>query len=309
MAAPTLNLKPHLQTAWGWIIALAKDFHGRIVLLGLTVGLIYLPVWLGYLVPRALKGKVGWLLVLCMLGLAAAELWNRRSVLKALRASEEDRLLGQLLIVSAAVLFPFCRFAIWPQAFLWLVILAGIACSAWGVSFFSRFMVPVVLIGLTTYPRIGFISRFIWDFFTPYQFLEIKMAEVGSAAMRAIGFPAVQEGVYITFPEGAVEVGWGCNGLDMALSIAATGFFMGILYKQKTRQMVMLIGVAMVISLIFNIPRLMLVTIAHVYWGEWWFNFWHGFWGGQIFVGILLTVYYYVMMTMVERSKKCQKNN
>ncbi|MEP0997430.1 cyanoexosortase C [Leptolyngbya sp. SLC-A1] len=268
------------------------------------MGLIYLPVWLGYLVPRALKGKVGWFLVLCMLGLAAAELWNRRSVLKALRASEEDRLLGQLLIVGAAVLFPFCRFAIWPQAFLWLVILAGIACSTWGVSFFGRFMVPAALIGLTTYPRIGFISRFIWDFFAPYQFLEIKMAEVSSAAMRAIGFPAVQEGVFITFPEGAVEVGWGCNGLDMALSIAATGFFMGILYKQKPRQMAMLIGIAVLISLLFNIPRLMLVTIAHVYWGKWWFDFWHGFWGGQIFVGVLLTAYYYAMMALIEKSDK-----
>ncbi|MBW4480963.1 MAG: cyanoexosortase C [Tildeniella torsiva UHER 1998/13D] len=304
MAAPTLNLKPHLQTTWGWIAALAKDFHGRIVLLGLTVGLIYLPVWLGYLVPRALKGKVGWFLVLCMLGLAAAELWNRRAVLKTLQASEEDRLLGQLLIVGAAVLFPFCRFAIWPQAFLWLVVLAGIACSTWGASFFSRFMVPTALIGITTYPRIGFISRFIWDFFAPYQFLEIRMAEVSSAAMRAIGFPAVQEGVYITFPEGAVEVGWGCNGLDMALSIAATGFIMGILYKQKPRQMAILIGIAVVISMLFNIPRLMLVTIAHVYWGEWWFNFWHGFWGGQIFVGVLLTVYYYAMMALIARSKK-----
>ncbi|MBD2112397.1 cyanoexosortase C [Leptolyngbya subtilissima] len=307
MAAPTLYLKSHLQTVWGWVATLTKDSHGRIVLLGLTVGLVYLPVWLGYLVPRAFKGKVGWFLVLCMLGLAAAELWNRRSVLKTLQASEEDRLLGQLLIVGAAVLFPFCRFAIWPQAFLWLVVLAGIACSTWGTSFFGRFMVPTALIGLTTYPRIGYTSRFIWDFFTPYQFLEIKMAEVSSAAMRAVGFPAVQEGVFITFPKGAVQVGWGCNGLDMALSVAATGFFMGILYKQKPRQMAMLISIAMIISLLFNIPRLMLVTIAHVYWGPWWFDFWHGFWGGQIFVGALLTVYYYVMMVLIERSKKQAK--
>lgn len=307
MAAPTLKLKPHLHTAWFWVVSLAQSSHGRFVLLGLTVGLVYLPIWLGYLVPRALQGKVGWFLVLCMLGLAAAELWNRRSVINNLKASEEDRLLGHLLIVGAVVLFPFCRFAIWPQAFLWLVVLAGIACSTWGASFFGRFIVPTFLIGLTTYPRVGFISRFLWDFFAPYQFLELRMAEISSIAMRAIGFPAVQEGVYITFPEGAVEVGWGCNGLDMALSVAATGFIMGILYKQKPGQMALLIAIAAVISLLFNIPRLMLVTIAHVYWGPWWFNFWHGFWGGQIFVGILLTVYYYVMMAMIERSKQQSK--
>lgn len=304
MANPPLKLKPHLHTAWFWVVSLAQSAHGRVVLLGLTVGLVYLPVWLGYLVPRALQGKVGWFLILCMLGLATTELWNRRSVLAQLSASEEDRLLGHLLIVGAAVLFPFCRFAIWPQAFLWLVVLAGIACSTWGASCFGRFIVPSCLIGLTTYPRVGYISRFLWDFFAPYQFLEIKMAEVSSMAMRAIGFPAVQEGIYITFPEGAVEVGWGCNGLDMALSIAVTGFLMGVLYQQKPRQMAILIVLAMLVSLLFNIPRLMLVTIAHVYWGPWWFDFWHGFWGGQIFVGLLLTVYYYVMMAMIDHSKK-----
>jgi exosortase len=307
MASPNVKQTTHLQTIWVWIVSMAKNVHGRVVLLGLTVGLVYLPAWLGYLAPRALQGKVGWFLILCMLGLAAAELWNRRSTLKELKASDEDRLLGHLLIIAGTVLFPFCRFALWPQAFLWMLILAGIACSTWGASFFRQFMMPSFFIGLTTYPRIGFISRFIWDFIAPYQFLEIKMAEVSSAAMRALGFPAMQEGVYITFPEGAVEVGWGCNGLDMALSVAATGLFMGILYKQKPGQMVLLIIIAAFISLLFNIPRLMLVTIAHVYWGEWWFKFWHGFWGGQIFVGILLTVYYYVMMAMIEQSKKRSK--
>ncbi len=299
-----MKLQAYLQSALVWLKALASDRHGRFVLLGLAVGLAYFPAWLGYLIPRIFQGKVGWFLILCMLLVAGAELWNRRAVLTKLQASEEDRLLGHLLIVAGAVLFPFCRFALWPQAFLWMTILAGIACSTWGASVFRQFWVPTSLIGLTTYPRIGFISRFIWDFVTPYQFLEIRMAEVSAAAMRAIGFPAVQQGVYITFPEGAVEVGWGCNGLDMALSVAATGFIMGILYKQKPAQMAMLIAVAVVISLAFNIPRLMLVTIAHVYWGEWWFNFWHGFWGGQIFVGILLTVYYYTMMALIERSKQ-----
>ena len=297
-----------LQAYWhpilAWFTALAGDRHGRFVLLGLTVGLAYLPAWLGYLIPRILQGKVGWFLILSMLLLAGAELWNRRALLTQLEASEEDRLLGHLLIVSGAVLFPFCRFALWPQAFLWLVILGGIACSTWGASVFRQFLVPTGLIALTTYPRIGFISRFIWDFVTPYQYLEIKMAQVSAVAMRLIGFPAEQQGVYITFPEGAVEVGWGCNGLDMALSIAATGFIMGILYKQKPAQMGLLIAVAAVISLAFNIPRLMLVTIAHVYWGEWWFNFWHGFWGGQIFVGALLTIYYYAMMALIDRSKQ-----
>ena len=128
------------------------------------------------------------------------------------------------------------------------------------------------------------------------------MASVASVGMRAIGFPATQQGVFITFPEGAVEVGWGCNGLDMAITIAAAGLFMGLLYKQERSQMTWLIAIAVVITLAANIPRLMLVTIAHVYWGPWWFHFWHGFWGGQIFSGVLFTIYYYVVEALVNRS-------
>ena len=170
------------------------------------------------------------------------------------------------------------------------------------IGFFRLFLMPTFFVGLTVYPRIGLISRSVWELFVPYQTLEKTMASIASVGMRAIGFPATQQGVFITFPEGAVEVGWGCNGLDMAITIAAAGLFMGLLYKQKRSQMIGLISAAIVITLLANIPRLMLVTIAHVYWGPWWFHFWHGFWGGQIFSGVLFTIYYYVVEALVNRS-------
>ncbi len=278
-----------------------RTHHGRFVLIGLTVGLFYLPAWAGYLFPRALQGKIGWFLVFAMLGMAALELRTKRKTLRQLSASEEDRWLGYLLIVSGAALFPFCRFALWSQALVWLSVLVGIVISTWGVQFFYKFVMPTFFVGLTVYPRIGLISRGLWDFFTPYLFLERTMAWISSIAMRGIGFPATQQGEFITFPEGAVEVGWGCNGLDMALTVAAAGLFMGLLYKQKRSQMIWLISCAVVVALIANIPRLMIVTIANVYWGPWWFDFWHGFWGGQIFSGVLFTGYYYVVEALVKK--------
>lgn len=281
-----------------------KTTQGRFSLVGLSVGLAYLPAWLSYLVPQALKGKIGWFLIVCMLSLAGRELWSKQTILERLEPSEEDRLLGYLLIASGTILFPFCRFAIWPQSLLWLMILVGIVFSTWGIVFFRRFLIPTFFISLTVYPRIGLISRFVWELLIPYQALEKTMAAIASTGMRVIGFPATQQGVFITFPEGAVEVGWGCNGLDMAITIAAAGFFMGLLYKQKRSQMIWLIVSAAAIALIANIPRLMLVTIAHVYWGEWWFKFWHGFWGGQIFSGILFTVYYYVVEALSKKQPK-----
>jgi exosortase/archaeosortase family protein len=55
-----------------------------------------------------------------------------------------------------------------------------------------------------------------------------------------------------------------------------------------------------VLAYVLNIPRIVLVTYAAVYWGPYWFNFWHHSWGAQIFVGAMFTVYYYIVMWMVD---------
>ncbi|MFG6099681.1 cyanoexosortase C [Leptothoe sp. ISB3NOV94-8A] len=298
------DIKQLITVVYAQLQQAIKTNHGRLMLLGSVVGLVYLPVWVGYLFPRALKGKIGWFLVLSMLLIAAWKLWQRRQVFSTLKASEEDRALGYLLIVVGIVVFPFCRFAMWPQALLWLLIIIGMACSTWGLKVFNKFMLPTFFIGLTVYPRIGIISRGLWDFFVPDQGLEKVMAWAGTQSMQWIGFPATQQGIFITFPEGAVEVGWGCNGLDMAITIAAAGLFMGLLYKQDRRQMVLLIIAAAIIAMIANVPRLMLVTIAHVYWGPEWFKFWHGFWGGQIFSGVLFTAYYYIVEALMKSQSR-----
>lgn len=279
-----------------------QSSHGRLILLGLAVGLVYLPQWLGYLLPRALKGKIGWFLIASMLCMAGFELWTKRSDLMRSKASDEDRWLGHALILSGVFVFPFCRFALWSQALAWLIVLLGMAISTWGLGCFFKFPAATFFMGLSVYPRVGLISRGLWDFFTPYLFLEKGMAWISSLAMRQLGFSAVQQGRFILFPEGSVEVGWGCNGLDMAITVALAGLFMGLIYKQKGHEMLVLITCAIVVSLLANVPRLMLVTIAYVYWGAGWFHFWHGFWGGQIFSGVLFTIYYYWVTARVNRS-------
>lgn len=278
-----------------------RTFHGRVVLLGLLVGLGYLPAWLGYLVPRAIQGKTGWFLLTAMLYLAGSELWSNRRSLQQLVASPSDRLLGHILILAGVVLFPFCRFALWSQAIVWLIVLVGIACGSWGVGFFARFRLPTLLIGLSVYPRPGIVSRMLWELIFPPNFLENSMAGITAQSLNAIGWQATADERLIMFPEGAVEVGWGCNGLDMAITMGLAGLFMGLLYRQTKVQVMVLVAVAVGLAFLANIPRLMLVAVAYVYWGKQWFNFWHGFWGGQIFVGILFTIYYYAVMYIIRR--------
>lgn len=111
------------------------SLHGCLVLLGSFAGLCYLPSRLVGLLDRGSQSSDGLTLATFFVGLSLYLLWKQRLQLALLEASEEDRLLGHVLIIAGVGLFPFCRFAIWPQAILWALILAGIAFSTWGMRF------------------------------------------------------------------------------------------------------------------------------------------------------------------------------
>ena len=278
-----------------------KTTHGRIVLCGLLVGLGYFPAWCSDLVGRAFQGSTGLVLIAGVLYLGIRDVWGKRQHLTTLTAVDEDRLLGHIFILSGAVLFPFCRFALWSQALVWGLVLVGLACSTYGISFFRRYTLASVLIACSLYPRPGITAQIIWESFTPPQLLERLMAWGGSIALHAIGQPAEVTGTTIALPGGAVEVAWGCNGFNMAFAMAMTGLLFGLFFKQSRTNTLSLIVAGVILALIFNIPRIMLVTLAAVYWGEQWFQFWHGSWGAQIFVCILFTAYYYPAMWLVNR--------
>lgn len=276
-------------------ISFAQTAHGLIVLMGMLIGLLYFPAWFGYLVNRALDGAISWFLITAMLMFISLDLWQNRATLKEHPASEEDKLIGHVLIICGVLVYPFCRFALWPQALLWLLILVGIIISSWGLCFFRNHKLSSLFLALTVYPRLGIISRAAWEFFFPPNALENVMAYIATVGLRSIGMEALAESRFILFPQGKVEVGWGCNGLDMAISIAFAGLFMGLIFRQTVLEIAKFIAIGIAMALVANIPRLMLVSIAYVYWGKSWFQFWHGFWGGQVFSAILFTSYYYLV--------------
>jgi len=300
MSQNWLRDRPHVDA----FINFARTRHGCVVLLGASIGLLYLPAWSDSLLRRALAGGSSWLLITAMLLYAGLDLRRQRSRLASAIATDADRTLGYALIGSGVVIYPLCRFALWSQALVWLSVLLGIAISTWGFTFFRYCRLATLLIGLTVYPKLGILSRTVWDFFVPPNALENWMAQGATTVLKSLGWQVVADGRFMVFPEGQVEVGWGCNGLDMAITVAVMGWFLGLLFRQSTRRLLMLMGLGSAIALLANIPRLMLVAIAYVYWGEDWFAFWHGFWGGQIFSGILFTFYYYLTMSLLEPTEK-----
>lgn len=308
------QIKKLEQAAQTQIRQEATTLHGRIVLCGLLVVFCYSVFWLGVLLLRSVHGSSSGFLQTAALVLALQLLWSRRQRLKQISVPSEDRLLGHLLILSGVVLLPVCLIATWSEPFtrsliaaivcVW--ILAGIACSRWGASFFSTYPLCIFLLCIGLLPKPAEISRGIWQALTPPEFLERFMTWSGAIALHAIGQPAIAEGIYISLPNGAVKVGWGCNGFDMAATMAVASFVLGLFLKQSRPKIIFLMIVGVVLALVSNIPRIVLVSIAAVYWGEYWFNFWHDSWGSQIFVSVLFTIYYYVVMGLIKRRPQKQ---
>ena len=284
---------------------LIKTNHGRIVLLGLFIGLLYLPVWVHDLVIRSISGSTGLALISCAALMALFPLWKNRRYLTQLSASEEDQVIGNLLILGSIAILPFFYSEMWAKALIWLFILIGITLSTWGAAFFAKYPLTTFLIPLTVYTRPGILAQGAWRFVMPPDFLENIMAAASVKVLQLMGQAAVAQGRFITMPTGgAVEVAWRCNGFNMAVAMAVTGLLLGIFFKRTRSQIARLMVVGAVVGLVFNVPRVILMAMAHAYWGEWWFDFWHGSWGAQIFVGVLFTIYYYVAMAMLNRQKR-----
>ena len=82
----------------------------------------------------------------------------------------------------------------------------------------------------------------------------------------------------------------------MAVTIGGGGFLLGIFLKQRRSTILCWMTIGIVLALAFNVPRIVLMTLAVVYWGKDAFEFWHGAWGGQIFSAIVMTTYYQIIM-------------
>jgi exosortase len=278
-----------------------RTTHDRIVTCGLLLVVLgYLPFRLGEMLLKALQGSAS-ILMMGVVCLGGYQLWQQRHHLTKLKASDEDRLLGYVLIGGGVVLFPVCLFSIWSQTFISLVILAGVACSCWGLIFFRTYLLPALLICLGLLPNPGVVAQAFWETLTPPLMLERFTAWIALWALRAIGQPVSLQDTIIQLPGGAVHITWGCTGFNMALSVAVAGLLMGLFFKESPRKTLMLIAAGILLALLINIPRLVLLSMAEAYWGKSSFHFWHDGWGAQIVSGTLFTVYYYVAMALLKQ--------
>lgn len=272
--------------------------HNRIISCGAFVGLFYGAKWISCLLESLLEGSSTPALNFGFLYLGLAQLWCDRHTLQSLKSYEEERWTGEWLILGSAGAFAVCQSSFSMQAFLWLIILISMAWSCWGLGFFQRFWLPAILIAVSQYPNYTFLSNRIWRLLTPPDLIESFMAWSSSLVFQTFGYPAIAQAALLSLavpldPAKSVLVASGCSGFDMAFTLATGSLILGLFFHLSRWTIVRLMAIGITLALLFNVVRIVLLAIAVVYWGKDWFDFWHGPWGGQIFSGILFTVYYY----------------
>jgi exosortase/archaeosortase family protein len=282
---------------------LTQTYHGRVILCGLLVGLIYLPSWVRFVTVFTFIGSIFPLVSLSATYLGLAELWADRQQIAKYSASPRSRKWGHCIIWFSIALFPFCLTKVWAQGFVWALVLIGIALSSWGYKFFRQHWCPVLLILSTAYPPLilSVLGR-LWTIVTPPLILEKFMAWAGSIYLKLAGLPVVLDGTKLQLPSGGVDVQHGCNGFEMIVTIIAVTFLVGVAFELKRSKTLQLAFLGAVLAMILNAGRIALMAIAVAYWGEDAFEFWHGFWGGQIFASVLFTLYYYLVMGLLPSS-------
>ncbi|KAB1987574.1 archaeosortase/exosortase family protein, partial [Haemophilus parainfluenzae] len=83
-----------------------------------------------------------------------------------------------------------------------------------------------------------------------------------------------------------VEVLYGCSGFDIAVSLAAVGLLLGLLFRQPWPRIVLAMALGVGVAVLGNVPRIVLLTYIVGRYDSSVFHFWHGSWGGQIFMSL-----------------------
>jgi exosortase/archaeosortase family protein len=283
-----------------------RTSHTRFMTLAALVAACYLPAWIGFLIHSTFGGSSVPILNIGAIVLVIQVFVQNREKINAFEVAEDDRFLGYGLTILGMVAFAYFRAfhsSISFQALSVMTIVIGMIWSSWGLTSIIRFPVTIFLCIASIYPDPFFITIRIFRFFTSENSLEQVMAQVTSMGLNLIGFQAVSNVMAVTLPQGSVLVGPACSGADMIFILMSVGFLTGKFMKLSYLKTSILMAFGLILAVTMNIPRLMLLAVAAVYWGKSYFDFWHGSIGGQIFAGLLFTLYYYGVEAILKYKK------
>ncbi|MEP0918535.1 cyanoexosortase C [Leptolyngbya sp. DQ-M1] len=282
-----------------------RSIHNWILLLGAALGLgVYFPTWLSLAATTQVSGMPHLILNVLLIGLAVRQLRRDQHHASLDQPLTEDQWLGSSLVLGGLAIFYFYYPATAPQAFGCMIMLIGGTLSYLGSSFLRHQWLAIALLTISLHPNWQRIARHLWSIFAPPKALAEFMAWGGSWVLRAIGQPVDLQNEFVILPAGSVEVAPGCDGFEMAFVIMIAAVIIGLAFRVRAIVMVRLIAIGITLALLLNIVRIAVMVLAAVYWGKAAFEFWHGSIGGQVFSGVLFTIYYYAIQPILNLKRE-----
>ena len=154
------------------------------------------------------------------------------------------------LLSIALVAFNFIHVEILSESLLVLMV-PVIVWSIIGFKLGLKLFIPTLLI-LTTAP--------IWELFSPL--LTDITTEVSYQVLKILGVPVFREGAFLNIPEGTFEVADGCGGFRYFIVGLTLGLSSAYLNFRTVRARVLVVGVAILLSMVGNWIRVMVVIWA-----------------------------------------------
>ncbi|MCU0548848.1 MAG: cyanoexosortase C [Leptolyngbya sp. Prado105] len=279
-----------------------RSIHNWILLSGAALGLgVYLPTLISLSATVVVSGMSHLILNSLLIALAVRQLRRHRKSVQEI--SIEDQWLGSGLILGGLAIFYFYYPAVTPQSLSCMIILVGGVLSYQGLPFLRQQWAAIALLMLSLHPNLERVARHLWSIVAHPQALSKWMAWGGGELLKVIGQPVSIQEQFIVLPAGTVEVASGCDGFEMSFVMLMTALIMGIVFRVRSRMMLALIAIGISLALVMNVCRIAVMVLAAVYWGKDAFEFWHGTVGGQIFSGILFTIYYYATQPLLNAQK------
>lgn len=294
------KVRPKVLNALRWS---NRTNRNRAIALGLIIYLCYLPTWLRLIGIDLARGSSFPILNLGFLFFGIQALLKYRKEADTFELSPEDQLLASLAVITGGGLFFISLDSSSFQALGCAIAVAGTLFLTFSLRLFTHYPLKLSLLFFSLYPSLTYLLNNIRLLVTGDS-MEVVAAYLGNFGLNLLGQSSHVDGILISLGEGSVEVGSGCSGFDMAVPIAGFAFMLGLFFELKWTKTLLLTVVGVGLALLLNIPRIMVLANAAVYWGEDSFYFWHDSWGAQIFSGILFTIYYYVAMPIIGENAK-----
>jgi exosortase/archaeosortase family protein len=283
-----------------------RTSHSRFMTLAALVSACYLPSWIWFLLDSVWHGQSYTVLNFGAIAVGIKVFVQNRKALADVEVQGDDRFLGYTLTILGMIALALFRGFNQPLTFQYLsamMIFLGMIWSTWGIFIFQKFPFTLFLVLLGLYPNLFFIAMQTCKFLTPDESLERVMAWAGSQGLNLIGYQSVAKAAYVILPQGSIVIWPACSGFEMMFILSGVSVLVAQFMKLSWKKGLALIAFGWSMAALMNVPRIMLLAIAIIFWGKPTFDFWHGPIGGQIFSCFLFTLYYYGAEAIIKYKK------